>query len=81
MAITIQPPSHCGERENAMSKFEKELLRRLANGEDVQKTAMWFIKKAIEANLANKDLSAFEARFMKRIDEAYAQWKANRKVH
>jgi flagellar motor switch protein FliG len=64
-----------------MSKFEKELVRRLANAEDVQETAMWFIKNAIEANLDNKDLSPFEARFMKRIDEAYARWKANRRVH
>jgi hypothetical protein len=64
-----------------MSKFEKELLRRLASGADVQETAMWFIKCAIVSNLADADLSAFEAKFMKRIDAAYSRWMANRKLH
>ena len=64
-----------------MSKYESELLRRLASGEDVQKTTMWFIECMIRSNMADKDLSAFELRFVKQIDEAYARWKANRKLH
>jgi hypothetical protein len=64
-----------------MSKYEAELLRRLASGEDVEKTAMWFMECVIKRNLDWKDLSVFEVRFMKRIHEGYTRWMANRKLH
>ena len=64
-----------------MSKYEAELRRRLASGADVEKTAMWFIECMIRNNMAWKDLSVFEVRFVKRIHEGYARWMANRKLH
>jgi len=64
-----------------MSKFESELLRRLARGDDVEKTAMWFVECMIRSNLDWKDLTAFEVRFVKRIHEGYVQWMAGRKLN
>ena len=64
-----------------MSKYEAELRRRLASGDDVEKTAAWFIDCMAKQRIEWKDLSVLEVRFMKRIHEGYTRWMANRKLH
>ena len=64
-----------------MSKYEAELRRRLASGDDVEETANWFIDCVIKQRMEWKDLSVLEVRFMKRIHEGYTRWMANRKLH
>ena len=64
-----------------MSKYEAELRRRLETSIDDKATARWFIECMIKSNVAWKDLTVFEVRFMKRIEKAFSRWMANRKLH
>jgi len=52
-----------------------------ASGEDIKKTAMWFIECVLRHRLDWKDMSVLEVRFLKRYHEAYLRWMANRKLH
>ena len=64
-----------------MSKYESELRRRLASGEDIEETARWYIDCVIRHRLEWTDMSVLEVRFMKQYREGYLQWMANRKLH
>ena len=64
-----------------MSKYESELRRRLASGEDIEETARWYIDCVIRHRMEWKDMSVLEVRFMKQYREGYLRWMANRKLH
>jgi energy-converting hydrogenase A subunit M len=59
-----------------MSKFEKELRRRLASGDDVEETACWYIDCMAVGKVQNSDLTPFELKFWKQIVAAFIRWKA-----
>jgi hypothetical protein len=62
--------------DQIMSKYEKELRRRLALGEDnLEATATWYMKCVAADKLEWKDMSVFEVRFWKRIYTAFGRWR------
>jgi hypothetical protein len=65
-----------------MSKYEAELRRRLALGEDhIEETTVWYMKCVAADKLEWKDMSVFEVRFWKQIHAGFERWRAIRKLH
>jgi hypothetical protein len=64
-----------------MSKFEQELRVRLAEGEDPEAVAYWYMRVLIKANLPYEALSPFEQEFEQRMRAACAQWLRQRRIH